>query len=406
MDRDTAAASYLKPEESLVPMVLRRRTAIRRHAARLTLIFLLISLALGMPPATQVAEAAEQPELSVSKTAADTVLAGEELPYEIRVTSIGVDGYNLSVRDHLPPGVTYVSGTSPRQFGEPQIIAVPGDETTQDSQILIWSNISDLPASGTQVLRFSVRADEAVYPVGSVVTNGAQAFLSENERVVPRFDAQGAPDHHDDVISADTATTAQTRINPVKIEKSEPSPEHELMRGVHDQSTVYTLTVTNNQVAATESIVVTDYLPAQLEFLGCGGVSNGDPEYEGRTVADTPAVDGCIEPISIETVQLGAGEVEGIERAGIYTKVVWEISNLDVGEKTEIKYAAGIPQRANTLFNGEAPTPGSLEQAANLNNNTGASTRELAGAAGSEGAQLLRNYATVEGLYTGPVVEE
>jgi len=38
---------------------------------------------------------------------------------------------------------------------------------------------------------------------------------------------------------------------------------------------VYTLTVRNNQVRATGAIELVDYLPAGLEFLGCGG----DPDH-------------------------------------------------------------------------------------------------------------------------------
>ena len=63
-----------------------------------------------------------------------------------------------------------------------------------------------------------------------------------------------------------------------------------------------------------------------------------------------------------------------------------------------LPYAAGIPLRANALFPvGTAPSPESGEQGSNLDNNTGASTRERA----SE--QSATNHASVTGDYQGPV---
>ena len=60
----------------------------------------------------------------------------------------------------------------------------------------------------------------------------------------------------------------------ILLTKSEPSPEDELMRGVHDHATVYTITVENNPATATNTVTVDDWLPAGLEFLGCGTVDN------------------------------------------------------------------------------------------------------------------------------------
>ena len=74
------------------------------------------------------------------------------------------------------------------------------------------------------------------------------------------------------------------------------------------------------------------------------------------------------------------------------------MGNLPAGGTREIKYVAGIPLRANTLFAAPVPTPDSLQQASNLDNNTGASTREQA-----NGGELgLTNTAVVTGTYTGP----
>ena len=84
---------------------------------------------------------------------------------------------------------------------------------------------------------------------------------------------------------------ASTHVSALRLQKSEPSPEGELLRGVHDHTTVYTLTVTNNHGAATTGAGVVDLIPAGLEFLGCGGVDNTTtgPEYPGApSLAATP----------------------------------------------------------------------------------------------------------------------
>ena len=116
------------------------------------------------------------------------------------------------------------------------------------------------------------------------------AYAQNNPRAVPKFDANGDPKSGS---YTDTESSAEfdTAISALTIDKTEPSPEHELMRGVHDDTTTYTLKVTNNGHAATNGNTVTDYLPAGLEFLGCGGVDNGSThEYGDVDLTTTPTI--------------------------------------------------------------------------------------------------------------------
>ena len=84
--------------------------------------------------------------------------------------------------------------------------------------------------------------------------------------------------------------------------------------------------------------------------------------------------------------------------AGVYTQVTWNVGTLAPGQVLTISYAAGVPQRANTLtFPGGTPSPQSLGQAANLDNNTGHTTRQNGEAAS------LTNFVDVSGTYTGTV---
>jgi hypothetical protein len=193
------------------------------------------------------------------------------------------------------------------------------------------------------------------------------------------------------------ARLASTRVTAIEVTKEEPSPEGELLRGVHDHTTVYTLTVTNGHEATTDTGVVTDLIPAGMEFLGCGGVDNTTtgPEYPGApSLAATPRVAGCVIPASVSTVTNPLGVP-----AGVYTQVTWNVGDLAPDQVVTLRYAAGIPKRSNTVtWPGAPPPPGSLGQTANLDNNTGPSTRET----GSETA--LTNVVRVEGDYAGPVV--
>ncbi|MEO9237690.1 MAG: DUF11 domain-containing protein, partial [Jatrophihabitantaceae bacterium] len=75
---------------------------------------------------------------------------------------------------------------------------------------------------------------------------------------------------------------------------------------------------------------------------------------------------------------------------------VWNLGTLAAGQVVTINYAVGLPLRQNVLFSG-GPSPASLGQTANLDNNTGASTRQLNAAASQT------NYAHASGSYTGPV---
>ena len=105
------------------------------------------------------------------------------------------------------------------------------------------------------------------------------------------------------------------------------------------------------------------------------------------------ALTPCTQPISVETVEDPAGRP-----AGVYTKVTWHMGDLPKGTDGTIRYVAGIPLQANEPFSGTTPTPESLGQASNLDNNTGDSTREQPANGGEQG---LTNTAVVTGTYTG-----
>ena len=73
------------------------------------------------------------------------------------------------------------------------------------------------------------------------------------------------------VDNADTSAfdedTVVTRIEAIRLSKSEPNTETELLRGVHTEWTTFSLTVDNNLVLPTDSLVIQDWIPAGMEFL-------------------------------------------------------------------------------------------------------------------------------------------
>jgi uncharacterized repeat protein (TIGR01451 family) len=388
---------------------------------RMCTAMVVVASALVVSPAITpaVVEAQTGASLVATKNAPGQILAGEAVPYGVSVRNSGsAPLFNLSFRDELPLGATYVPPTAPGDFGEPEIIVnqvpdplgAPG--TTIPQQTLIWSNVADLQPGSSIGLSFSVelnptpdaaRPSLPVYVVGSTVDNSASVFGSPDERTVPRFDAAGLPITDPAVVSSTTATVT-IRLSALDISKSEPSPEGELLRGVHEHTTVYTIEVRTTDLAPVVGATVTDLLPAGLEFLGCGGVDNSTdaggqrPEYPGAPLlTGTPTPGGCRFPDVVETVLDPAPDGTTVYPPGVYTRLTWNLAPTDTeaGDTLTLRYAAGIPLRENVLFPPGTPTDGL--QASNLDNNTGPSTRE------GPAERAVTNVARVAGTYTGPL---
>jgi uncharacterized repeat protein (TIGR01451 family)/fimbrial isopeptide formation D2 family protein len=336
----------------------------------------LVGVAVSVPTVAQADNG-----LSLAKSSG-TVLLGGTADFTLTAkNSSGSTQYNLSFSDVLPAGATYKPGsTTPASYGEPTITVVD-DGHGVTHQVLVWSNVADIAGNGTVTLHYGVQAPADTFPLNSTIPNSATAATNTNPYTVPDFNADGT-------VKSGTATAtagagSAPTVSAVKITKDADPSEGELLRGVGDHQATYTLTVTNNVSTAVYNAEVVDYLPAALEFLGCGDATISPAEYSGaHTTVKTVA--GCAKPASVETVQNPAGYP-----AGVYTKVTWNLGTLAPGQVVKLPYAAGIPLRANTTtFTGG--TPGITgAQTANLNNNNGASVRET----GTEVA--LKNSATV-----------
>lgn len=346
-----------------------------------------------------LARADGTPNISASVSSSVT-LYGD--PVEVTVSAQNPQGqpygYNLSYRVVLPAGVSYGGGgpTGPKEILD---APAPGQTT------LIFSNVSDLSPGATKAFTFQADYDKAVYDAGDSFPVVAQAFVNSNPRFVPKFSAQGVP--------AGPATKSFTGYTPevsgtqalkaLEVEIDEPSPEGEILRGVHEHQTVYTLKVTNNRVNPTTGTKLNAYVPAGLEFLGCGGPGADNTtdaptnpgsadEYPGSGPIVVNPLTDCVEPESVET-ELVDPDGPGPMPEAIYTHVVWPIGALASGETRTFPYRAAVPIRANTnSFTGPRPSAASGDQATNLDNNSGPEVVD---------ETQLRTYAVASGDYQG-----
>lgn len=375
----------------------RWRNTARRMTALVTAC-VLTSLSTSMLQAPQAS--AGSPAITLAKQASARVLAGK--PMSFTLTAANPSGnadsqpeYNTTFRDVLPLGLSYQPGsTTPADLGEPSVLTDPGN----GQQTLIWRDTFDLPTGSSAGMSFSVTAS---LPVGSTVHNVATAYASTDPRYVPRFTAAGLP-IADPRIQPATSNQSATVITALQLSKTESSPDAKLLRGAHQHPTVYTLTLSNASQAGTTGVTVLDYLPASLEFLGCGQLDNtggATVEYPGAArLSETPAVGAdCLAPSSVDTVANPPPNGAVSYPPGVYTKLTWTLGTLAAGQVRTIRYAAAVALRQNVLF-ASGPSPASLGQAANLDNNTGASTRQVADPA------PLVNYAHAGGAYTGPAI--
>ena len=345
------------------------------------------------------AQAAGTPDLQLSASSSSP-LYGENGNVSV-TASLGAGqpkGYNLSFRVVLPAGISYAGGG----IFAPTVI---NNQPATGKTTLLFKNISDLVEDSSQSVSFQVAHDQAQYDVGNTYDIQYEAFLNTDPRIMPDFNADGTAKPA--TYTGSAATTTQSKINAIKISKSEPSREGEILRGVHDHQTIYTLKVQNNFVNATNGTRLNDWLPADLEFLGC----EGDPdnttnaptnpgsadEYPGSGPIVVQPVTDCHKPSLVETVMAdpdGAGPMPN----AVYTHVQWDTGDLAPGQLITYRYRAAVPLTENTL-NWSGATPATTgAQGANLDNNAVAPPKEI------QDEQKIANYAIATGQYQSDVV--
>lgn len=406
--------------------------------ARSVLLILLPSLVLTPVVLVTVATPASgvPPAMTVSLSGPGEIVAGDDATYSFSASNTGAtDGFNLGFFIDVPDGIEFVSSS----LGTPVVYDATNPPPTPlpaGVSRWVWEDVADLPASGVYGGTVTVHAaqpvppdatgtvetsDTDVFPVGSTYTLDGYAALSGDPTYLPVFNGStgvGGPIAESET-TEEGPSSPSTDVVPFQITKTEPSPEAELLRGVHDQTTVYSIQIRNTTQGPTQNTILVDYIPAGLEFLGCGGIDNStvdramsDPtvnEYDNSPdLTGTPviAID-CPAPISVDTVvaDAAAATTYGVTIGETYTVVTWDLGTLAAGETRTVLYAAAIPLYENTIVwdgVGGSPTPASLGQAANLDNNNGPSTRHGDPAIHVDG-DTWTNIANVFGDYYGIV---
>jgi uncharacterized repeat protein (TIGR01451 family)/fimbrial isopeptide formation D2 family protein len=333
-----------------------------------------------------------------------TVLYGAPASVTLQASNpSGTYGYNLSYRAVLPAGVSYRSASG-RAGGDalaPQVIA---NEPTTGETTLIWSNVQDLSPSSHGSLSFEVEHSTSHFKVGESYTVQAGAYIASEPRFLPRFSAAGVPEGPSSTSYTGFATaSAKTTLSALEITQSEPSPKGEILRGVHDHQVEYTVVVRNTSVNSTSGATVSEWLPAGLEYLGCGGSGMDHTtdaptnpgtreEYPGSGLIEAAALSGCQAASSTATVKTDP-DGTGPDQEAMYTHVQWTLGTIAAGGTVTLHFLAAVPLRENTLtWSKSQPSTSGEAQAADLDNNSGPETRD---------GQTLTTYATAAGVYAG-----
>lgn len=344
---------------------------------------------LGAAVLAASAHAEGNPSIDLSVAAPSSVLYGANATVTLTASNPGAQpyGYNLSYRAVLPEGISYVAASAHTSAGavEPKTIA---NEPEKGKTTLIWSNVSDLSPGSSNALSFEVKQSTPHFTIGAKFTVEGGAYVAEQARYLPKFSATGAPEGPSSTSYSGFAVgSATSTITALKITQAEESPQGQILRGVHDHQVTYKITVSNTNVNATGKVIVEDWLPADLEYLGCGGAGadhttdaptnpGSAEEYPGSGAILVAALGGCLTPTGVETLTTDPDGAEEDPDA-VYTHVSWSLGTLAAGETRTFEFRAAVPLRENTTtWTAKEPTVASGEQAANLNNNSGAETTD------------------------------
>ncbi len=263
----------------------------------------------------------------------------------------GLNGFNGSFTAILPVGVTLAGSAVP-----PAETSVLADGRTA----YFFENVGDIQDGSTLNLDLTVSVTAADFPVGSTVDIDGNFAANTNPRTVPDFDRPPAaspatppgrrPERHLRTLLCRSRSTRPT------------SPSASAEDGARrPRSRRHVPTAGDEQRRRQRHLVVVDdFIPAIVEFLGCGGVdnttdapTNPNPsvipastlEYPGADpLSDTAAPAGpCPAPVLVESVNVVGGIIQSGTATngttapasvvdGVYTHVRWDVGTLTHGQ--------------------------------------------------------------------------
>lgn len=438
---DPRSETPARSADVLKVQVNRRSSPVLRVVAALTLVATGVA---SLPPYGVASAAAALPEntLALSKQIQGVDADGNRTPGTTLLggtTAVQLTAYNtwsaadgasetyhhVSLRDVLPAGTAFVAGSA-----EPTPSAVIEDRPGPGETTLVWQDVGAAAPGASQAVSYELSQDVAASEekagralvVGDTVGGRADVYAATVPGEPPMFDDDGvAVLQAGPQIVADASGSAT--VVPIQIARPAAGAiAAPLLRGAH-RPTTRALTVTATPLVPTTAAVVDEYLPAGVEFLGCGTRdhtpdapgSEGGIEYPGAPRLDGAtqlrAEDGCTTPRLVETVE-GDLDEDGPVAKDVHTHVQWALGDLEPGAVRTLSYLVAVPQRENATWPEDA-TPGAeckeetdaCEQLANLGNNRGAPTGEGSTKDGTEDPSRTVGVATVRAAHGGELAD-
>lgn len=256
-----------------------------------------------------------QADLSVTKTAAATVVAGNELSYTLAVHNAGPsDAVGAIVSDTLPAGTTFVRGTG------------LGGDCTQNpalSEPVVTCPVGRLAPGddATATIVVKVSPDQ---PAGTLVNTATTSSQTPD------------PNDQNNKDTADTKVTTAADLSMVKT--VQPSP---LTAG---GEAVYTLTVHNAGPSTAQSVTVSDDVPAGLKVLEAT-TADGTCTVSGADVSCAlGAVAAGGNAVVVIRVAVSAAQTAAITNAGSVTSTTTDPdpSNNDDSVTTDVQQLADV----------------------------------------------------------------
>ena len=215
-----------------------------------------------------------QADVSVTKSGPATVTAGGTVTYNILVTNSGPStAQSVDVKDQLPAGVSFVSGTATGGG-----VCVSG-----------ICQLGNIPAGQTRSITIVGQVDSDI-PVGTQLTNTATVFSD-------------SPDPNSGNNSATASSTVQTSadVRVTKVDLQDPVGPTE--------GFLYEIVVTNSGPSDALNVVATDTLGANLTFAGASAGCTNAGQTVTCTVGTLPAGQSVSFLIAVKAGNVADGTV-------------------------------------------------------------------------------------------------
>ncbi|TCC27359.1 DUF11 domain-containing protein [Kribbella speibonae] len=254
-------------------------------------------------------------DLSVAKTAAATVVAGNELTYTLAVRNAGPsDAVGAVVTDTLPAGTTFVSGTG------------PGGACTQDSAL-------SEPVVSCPVGKMAPEDDAEITVVVKVSPDHPAGTLVNSASV-----SSQTPDPNDQN-NKDSAETKVTTAADLSIAKTvQPSP---LVAG---GEAVYTLTVHNDGASTAQNVSVSDTVLAGLSVLEATSADGTCTTADSTVTCALGTVAAGGDAVVVLRVAVAAAQTTAITNTGSVTSTTTDPdpSNNEGSVTTDVEQVADV----------------------------------------------------------------